>query len=240
MKKVAVVTGSSRGIGAEICKILSINDYNVILNYNNSEEAAKQIQDNFENIDIFKADVSKPEQCKKLIDYAIEKYKKIDLLVNNAGIDLYKNFIECTDEEIENVINTNLLSYIWCSREAAKYMINEKEGNIINISSILGTMGGSYETIYSVSKAGIDGLTKSLAKELGPSNIRVNSIAPGFVDTEMNSYLSKEDIQDIKNRIPLERIGTSKEIANCVLFLEKNDYITGQVIQVNGGWNLQI
>lgn len=240
MKKVAVVTGSSRGIGAEICKILSINDYNVVLNYNNSQENAKQIQDNFENIDIFKADVSKSEQCKKLIDYAIEKYEKIDLLVNNAGIDLYKNFIECTDEEIENVINTNLLSYIWCSREAAKYMINEKEGNIINISSILGTMGGSYETIYSVSKAGIDGLTKSLAKELGPSNIRVNSIAPGFVDTEMNSYLSKEDIQDIKNRIPLERIGTSKEIANCVLFLEKNDYITGQVIQVNGGWNLQI
>ena len=135
-------------------------------------------------------------------------------------------------------MKTNLYSAYFASSYASDFMIKEKQGNIINISSIWGQIGGSMETAYSVSKAGLDGLTKSLAKELGPSNIRVNSIAPGIIDTSMNNFLNETELSEIENDIPLERIGTPEDVANTVLMLEKCDYITGQVIAVNGGWNI--
>ena len=236
--KVAIVTGSSRGIGAEIVKTLSKNGYNVVLNYNKSKNLAENIAKDFSNVTIFKADVSKYEEVKSLIDFTIKKFGKIDLLVNNAGIDLVKTITDTTIEDFDNVLKTNLYSAFYTSKEVSNYMINQKSGHIINISSIWGLTGASCEMAYSVSKAGLDAMTKSLAKELGLSNIRVNSIAPGIIDTEMNSFLSEDEKNELYNEIPLKRMGTPLDVASCIIFLENNPYITGQVIQVNGGWNI--
>ena len=141
-------------------------------------------------------------------------------------------------EEFDKVLKTNLYSAFYTSKEVSKYMINNKSGKIINISSIWGIIGASCEMAYSVSKAGLDAMTKSLAKELGPSNIQVNSIAPGIIETDMNKLLSKEEKEQIISEIPLEHIGNVEDVADCVLFLANANYITGQVIQVNGGWNI--
>ena len=236
--KIAIVTGSSRGIGAEIVKTLSQKGYNVVLNYNKSKDLAKKIANDFSNVYTFKADVSNYDEVKNLINFTINKFGKIDLLVNNAGIDLVKTLTDTTIQDFDNVLKTNLYSAFYTCKEVSKYIINQKSGHIINISSIWGLTGASCEMAYSVSKAGLDAMTKSLAKELGLSNIRVNGIAPGIIDTEMNSFLSDEDKNDLYKEIPLKRMGTSKEIASCVLFLENNPYITGQILQVNGGWNI--
>ena len=166
----------------------------------------------------------------------IKKYGKIDVLINNAGISENKLFTNVTDEDWNRMINTNLYSAFCVSQEVIPYMIHEKNGCIINISSVWGIVGSSCETIYSIAKAGIDGMTKSLAKELGPSNIRVNSIAPGIIDTEMNKNLTDEDIKNIKEGIPLEKIGKKIDIARCVMWLINDEYTTGQVISINGGW----
>lgn len=234
--KIAIVTGGSRGIGASIVKELANNNYTVILNYNNSEEEARKIAQEYNNVFIFKADVSNYEEVKNLVDFTIENFKKIDLLVNNAGIDLIKTFNETSNEEFKKIIETNLFSVFFLSREVSKYMINQKSGNIINISSVWGSVGASCEVAYSISKGGINSLTKALAKELGPSNIRVNAIEPGIIDTDMNKSLSQDDIKCIISDIPLERIGKPEDISTCIRFLENNTYITGQIIRIDGGW----
>ncbi len=240
MQEVAIVTGASKGIGREIAKELAQEGIQVIANYNKSEESAKNLQKelNEQNIkiDIFKADVSKREQAKELVDYAIKKYGKIDILINNAGISEYKLFTDEIDADWNRVINTNLYSAFVMSQEASRNMIHNKKGCIINISSIWGLVGGSLEVLYSISKAGLDGMTKALAKELGPSNIRVNSIAPGMINTKMNSKFTKQEIEEIKEEIPLEKIGEPKDIAKCVKWLVEDAYTTGQVISINGGW----
>ena len=242
MNKIAIVTGASRGIGREIAKKLAINNITVIANYNNSELEAKKLQEELYDkgieIDIFKADVSKRKEGKALVDYAIKKYGRVDILINNAGIDEFNLFTEETDEDWNRIINTNLYSAFMMSQEVLNNMINNKSGCIINISSIWGKVGSACEVIYSISKAGMDGLTKALAKEVGPSNIRVNSIAPGIIDTDMNKHLSEEDKQNIKNEIPLEKIGLPEDIAKCVVWLIEDNYTTGQVIGINGGWNV--
>lgn len=238
--KVILVTGASRGIGRAIAKELALEGNIVITNYNKSTEKAQELKNELQRenieIDLYKADVSKRTEVENMIDYIIQKYKKIDVLVNNAGIDLVKLFTEVTDDDWNYVINNNLYSVFCVSQAVSKYMINAKSGLIVNISSIFGQIGASCESIYAVSKAGIDGLTKSLAKELSLSNIRVNSIAPGLIDTEMNSDLSEEDIKNVEMEIPLKRIGKTEEIAKTVKMLIECDYITGQVIAVNGGW----
>lgn len=240
--KVILVTGASRGIGCAIVKELANERDIVIVNYNKSEELAKnlknKLQNENKNIDIYQADVSKRVEVNKMVQYVIEKYGKIDILINNAGIDLVKMFTEVTDEDWNYVINTNLYSVFCVSQEVSRYMINEKSGVIINISSIFGIIGASCESIYSVSKAGIDALTKSLAKEFSFSNIRVNSVAPGLIDTDMNKNLSEDDIKNIECEIPVRRIGRPEEVAKTVKMLIENDYITGQVIEVNGGWHI--
>ena len=240
MQEVAIVTGASRGIGREIAKELAQEGIQVIANYNKSEKEAKSLQEELAKknikLDIFKADVSKREEAKKLISYALEKYGKIDILINNAGISEYKLFTDETDEDWNRVINTNLYSAFIMSQEASYNMIHNKKGCIINISSIWGIVGGALEVLYSISKAGIDGMTKALAKELGPSNIRVNSIAPGMINTKMNSKFTKQEIEEIKEEIPLEKIGEPSDIAKCVKWLVKDTYTTGQVISINGGW----
>lgn len=238
--KVILVTGGSRGIGKDIAISMAKMDYNVILNYNKSEEQAKSIQEDLlkqgKKIEIFKADVTKRDEVKKLIDFCIEKYNKIDVLINNAGISQTKLFTDITDEDWNNMLQTNLTSAYYTCQETVKYMINNKSGCIINISSVWGLVGASCEVHYSVAKAGLDAMTKSLAKELGPSNIRVNSIAPGIIDTDMNKNLSKEDLENIADEIPLERIGYPHSITNCVKWLVEDDYTTGQIISINGGW----
>lgn len=242
MKKTAIVTGGSKGIGASIVKILAEEGFNVVLNYNKSEELAKKIQEECTqkgySVEIYKADVTKREKTKKLVEFAISKFGNIDVLVNNAGISQIKLFTDITDEDWNNMINTNLNSVFYMTQEVAKNMIHNKKGCIINISSIWGVTGASCEVHYSVAKAGVDAMTKSLAKELGPSGIRINSIAPGIIDTSMNRDLSKEELKQIEEEIPLERIGRTKDIAKCVKWLIEDEYTTGQIISINGGWNI--
>lgn len=235
MSKIAIVTGASRGIGRSIAKELACSGITVVANYNKSEEAAQKLKKEL-NIDIVKADVSKKDGVQQLVNYTLEKYKKIDILINNAGIAKSQLITDVTDEDWHEMINTNLYSTFAMTREVARNMISNKQGNIINISSIWGMVGASMESVYSVTKAGIDALTKSLAKELGPSNIRVNSIAPGMIDTDMNSEWSKEELEQIKEEIPLYRIGKPEDIAKCVKWLIEDTYTTGQVISINGGW----
>lgn len=236
MNKIVLVTGASRGIGREIAEKLAQKGYQVIANYNKSEEKAKELKEKNPNIDIYKADVSKRDDVHKMVEYIMQKYKKIDVLVNNAGISISGVFTDVTDEEWNKIINNNLYSVFCTTQEVLPNMIARKEGCIINISSIWGIVGSSCETIYSVAKAGVDGMTKSLAKELGPSNIRVNSIAPGIIDTEMNSNYTLDEIEEIKEEIPLERIGKKSDISKCVDWLIDDEYTTGQIISINGGW----
>lgn len=240
MDKVIIVTGASRGIGKEIAKTLSREGNIIIANYNKSEEDARNLKEELEKenlaIDIFKADVSKREEAKELVRFALEKYKRIDVLINNAGISENKLFTDVSDEDWNRIINTNLYSTFCMTQEVLPNMIHNKSGNIINISSVWGMVGASCESIYSISKAGIDAMTKSLAKELGPSNIRVNSIAPGIIDTEMNKNLNLDDIEELKNEIPLGKIGRTSDISKCVKWLIEDEYTSGQIISINGGW----
>lgn len=242
MNKVIIITGASRGIGKEIAKGLSKKGYQIIANYNKSEEQAVGLKEELaqENIkiDIFKADVSKRKEAEELVKYTINKYGRIDVLINNAGISQIKEFTQITDEDWNNIINTNLNSAFYMTQEVCKNMIHNKNGCIINISSIWGVIGASCEVHYSVSKAGIDAMTKSLAKEMGPSNIRVNSIAPGIINTEMNKKLNEEEINNIKEEIPLEKIGKAQDIEKCIEWLIEDEYTTGQIISINGGWGI--
>ena len=171
-----------------------------------------------------------------MIENILNKYGKIDVLVNNAGISESKVFTDVTDGDWNKIINTNLYSAFCVTQEVLPNMIHNKKGCIINISSVWGIVGASCETIYSIAKAGMDGMTKSLAKELGPSNIRVNSIAPGIIDTDMNKKLTSNDIKNIEEEIPLGNIGKTIDIARCVKWIIEDEYTTGQIISVNGGW----
>ena len=234
-KKIIIVTGASRGIGRAIATELSKNNI-VIANYNNSLKEALSLSESNSNINIFKADVSKREEAKALVDYAINKYGKIDVLVNNAGIDQEKLFQDITDEDWDLIIKNNLYSVFCMCQEVVGNMINNKNGTIINISSVYSIYGGPFAVGYTASKAGIDGITKSLAKELAPSNIRVNAIAPGPINTDMNSYLSAEEKDNLINEIPLHRMGEGIDIARCVNWLVNDNYTTGQIISIDGGW----
>lgn len=240
MNKIIIITGASRGIGKELAKELAKKGNTIIANYNKSEKQAKELKEELNknkiDIDIYKADISKREEAKALVEYTIKKYKKIDILINNAGISQIKEFTQITDKDWNKMINTNLNSVFYMTQETCPNMIHNKNGCIINISSIWGLVGSSCEVHYSVSKAGIDAMTKSLAKELGPSNIRVNSIAPGIINTEMNKTLNQEEIEQIKEEIPLEKIGNVKDIEKCVEWLIEDEYTTGQIISINGGW----
>ena len=240
MEKVVIITGASRGIGREIAKRLAKKGLKVIANYNKSEKEAEKLKAELEqeeiSIDIVKADVSKREDVRKLVKYTLNKYDKIDVLINNAGISEYKLFTDETDEDWNKIINTNLYSAFAMSQEVIPNMVHNKSGLIINISSAWGVVGGSLEVVYSISKAGMDGMTKALAKELGPSNIRVNSIAPGMIYTKMNEKFTEEELKEIKEEIPLGAIGEASDISKCVEWLIEDKYTTGQVISINGGW----
>ena len=237
--KIAIVTGGTRGIGKAIVGELVSKGIKVIINYKKSDTIANQMQEKFgEMVRVYRADISKRDEVKGLIAYTLQEYGNIDILVNNAGIAQTKVFTEITDGDWNDMIQTNLTSSFYTIQEVLPTMIHNKKGCIINISSIWGITGGSCEVHYSAAKAGINGLTKALAKELGPSNIRVNAIAPGIIATDMTSDYSEEEWENIRNQIPLEKIGKPEDIAKCVSWLVEDNYTTGQIIQVNGGWNI--
>ena len=180
--KTLIITGGATGIGQGIINVLEKEKYNIVLGYNKSVLEAKKIKNKMQkegyNIEIFKVDVKDKKQIEKLIKFTIEKFGTVDILINNAGVSRIKMFTDTTDKDWEEIINTNLRSAFYITREALPYMVSQKSGLIINISSIWGIVGASCEVVYSISKAGLDGMTKALAKEVGPSNIRINSIAP--------------------------------------------------------------
>ncbi len=237
----AIVTGASRGIGRCIAKTFAENGYNVVINYSKSEEKAlelkKELTENGFNCETFKADIGNHIESKALIDFCIEKYGNIDVLVNNAGISQIKLFTDITPDEWNNMVHTNLTGVFNCTQNAIKEMIKQHSGNIINISSMWGQTGASCEVHYSAVKAGVIGMTKALAKEMGLSGIRVNCIAPGVIMTDMMKGFSNEELDMIKEEIPLNRFGTPQDIADLALFLasDKAKNITGQVIASNGG-----
>ncbi len=238
MKKVILITGAAKGIGRGIVEELSKNGENIIIvNYNNSKREAIELKEKIEkNIEIYKADITNKIEVENMIKYIIYKYEKIDVLINNAGISQIKMFNDITEEDWNNMITTNLTSAFFTTKAVANNMIHNKNGCIINISSIWGIVGGSCEVHYSASKAGLIGMSKALAKEFGPSNIRVNVIAPGDIDTDMNNNLSEKSIEIIKQETPLGKIGKPIDIARCVRWMIEDEFTTGQVISPNGGW----
>lgn len=237
-----IITGASKGIGRAMAQKFAMQSYNVLINYNHSESEAQKLYNSLKekgcSVRIFKADISKRSEVDSMVDYCIKSFGSVDILINNAGIAQTKLFIDITEEDWDRMFNTNMKGVFNCTQSVLTNMIKNKRGKIINISSIWGIVGASCESHYSASKAGIIGLTKSLAKELGPSNIQVNSVAPGVIKTDMLSSYSQSDLDDLKENTPLMRLGTPDDIANCALFLasESADFITGQVISPNGGF----
>ena len=231
MKK-ALVTGGAGGIGEAICRRLAADGYFVYVNYAHSVEKAKKIAEDIGG-DAICFDVSDVNAVKE----AFSIIGKLDLLVNNAGVSDVDLFTSISQDSADKILNINLKGAMNCARAALPYMINEKSGNIINISSMWGQCGASCEVDYSASKAGMIGFTKALAKEVAPSGIRVNCVSPGFIMTEMNSHFSAEDLEMIKEDIPLGIFGEPKHIADAVAFLASDsaEYITGQILAVNGG-----
>lgn len=239
--KVAIVTGASRGIGKGIAIELAKAGACVVINYKSNDEAAEETLREIRELGayalIIKGDVSDYEFSKYMIKTTVEKLGKIDILINNAGISKVELFMDAVPEEWDNILNVNLKGTINCSHNAVKEMIKQKSGSIINISSMWGNVGASCEVIYSASKGAINSFTKALAKELAPSNIRVNAIAPGVIDTEMNGWLSDEERKLLVDEIPMMKFGEVEDIGNLVTFLasENSKYITGQVITIDGG-----
>lgn len=242
--KAAVVTGASRGIGRSIALKLANEGYAVVINYpfatGEEDEVLKRITENGGQAMTFEADVSKAEEVKAMIDKTYETYGNISALVNNAGITKDNLILRMKDEEWDDVININLKGAFNTIRYAAKYMLKQRYGKIVNISSIVGVAGNAGQANYSASKAGIIGLTKSAAKELASRGINVNAVAPGFIDTNMTKVLKDEVKNKLIENIPLNRLGKPEDVADLIGFLcsDASSYITGQVIGIDGGMSV--
>lgn len=239
--KTALVTGGAKGIGAAICRRLAKDGYNIAINYNTSEKEAQLLKTELQSVtqaEIFKADVSDSQQVNEMFDAVCSVFGSVDVLVNNAGIAQQILFTDITDECWNKMLSSNLSSAFYCSRAALKGMISRKCGAIVNIASMWGEVGASLEVHYSASKAGLIGLTKALAKEVGPSGITVNSISPGVINTDMMSGFSQDDVDALCEETPLCRVGEAAEVADAVAFLVSDNarFITGQNISVNGGF----
>ena len=239
--KVALITGATRGIGKEIALELAANGFDIAVNYRSKqdgmEELKKEIEKNNVRCEFVKADVANFEDCESMVKETIEKFGKIDVLGNNAGITKDGLIMRMKKEDFDSVIDVNLTGTFNVTRNVIPYMLKQRSGRIINVSSVVGVAGNAGQTNYSASKAGIIGFTKSLAKEVASRNILVNAIAPGFIDTDMTSVLSDAVKEGINAQIPLKRMGTPREVAKVVKFLSSEDssYVTGQVINIDGG-----
>lgn len=242
--KIVLVTGAGRGIGASIAKRFASEGAEVIVNYSGNDEAAQKTVDEItatgRQAQKYKCSVNDSESIKVMIDEIIKKFGRIDILVNNAGITKDGLMLRMTDEDFDRVIDVNLKGTFNCTKYVSKYMLKQKSGKIINISSVVGLSGNAGQVNYSASKAGIIGITKSAAKELSSRGITVNAVAPGYVDTDMTKVLSDNIRNEILKNIPLQRMGNVEDISNCVAFLASEDasYITGQVISVDGGMHI--
>ena len=242
--KIVLVTGAGRGIGASIAKRFASEGAEVIVNYSGNDEAAQKTVDEITatggQAQKYKCSVNDSESVKVMIDEIIKEFGRIDILVNNAGITKDGLMLRMTDEDVDRVIDVNLKGTFNCTKYVSKYMLKQKSGKIINISSVVGLSGNAGQVNYSASKAGIIGITKSAAKELSSRGITVNAVAPGYVDTDMTKVLSDNIRNEILKNIPLQRMGNVEDISNCVAFLASEDasYITGQVISVDGGMHI--
>ena len=241
MKKVALVTGGAKGIGCAIVKRLICDGYKVAFTYNSSEEKAlKLCADLGTDCKAYRLDITDSNAVNFVIEDIEKGFGEIAILINNAGVAEQTLFTDITDEMWHRMLNTNISGAFYCCRAVLKYMINRKSGKIINISSIWGETGGSCEVHYSASKAGMIGMTKALAKEVGLSGITVNSVSPGVILTDMTSHFDEETMNALKEETPLNRIGTPEDVAGAVAFLcsKDADFITGQNLSVNGGMNI--
>lgn len=242
MKKTVVITGASKGIGAAMAILFARKGYNVVIGYNDSYQLAKMLSSSLSSqgysVMPFKVNVTNKLETDLLIKETVYKFGSVDVLINNAGVAFNGLITETEEYDSDKIFDIDLKGVFNCCRSVTPTMVNQKSGKIINISSMWGQVGASCEVAYSAAKAGVIGLTKALAKELAPSGVTVNCIAPGLIDTSMNSNISVEDLNAFVEDIPLGRMGTADDIAETALFLasEGADYITGQVLGVNGGY----
>lgn len=234
--KTALITGGSRGIGAACARRLAAEGYRVAINYNQSCRQAEALAEELGGIAV-QADVADPEQVKTMVDTVLDKFCQLDILVCNAGVSHIGLLSDMTDEEWRRLFAVNVDGMFYCCRAAIPHFVHRKCGRIVTVSSMWGQVGASCEAAYSASKAAVIGLTRALAKELGPSGISVNCVAPGVIDTEMNRELSVQDLDALREETPLGQIGTAEQVADAVWFMcgGQSDFITGQVLGVNGG-----
>ena len=241
MAKVVFITGATRGIGKQIAIEFAKDGYDIAFNYRKENEDLENIKKQIKELNArclpVKGDVSIFDDTANMVNQIINEFGKIDVLVNNAGITKDALLMRMKKEDFEDVINVNLVGTFNVTKNVIPYMIKQRSGRIINISSVVGVSGNAGQTNYSASKAGIIGFTKSLAKEVASRNILVNAVAPGFIETQMTDVLKQEVKEEIAKNIPLRRMGTPEDVANVVKFLagEQSSYITGQIINVDGG-----
>lgn len=241
MNKVALVTGASRGIGKAIAVKLAKEGYHVVINYNGSKEKALQVQKECKQYQVeaicIQSDVSDYAQVVSMVEEVINRFGRIDVLVNNSGITKDQILLRLEEKDFDDVINVNLKGTFNTIKSVTKIMMKQKSGSIINMSSVIGVIGNAGQVNYAASKAGVIGITKSVARELVSRNIRCNAVAPGFIDTEMTKNISEKMIEEILKNVPMKTMGSVEDVANVVAFLASDDskYITGQVIHVDGG-----
>ena len=241
MAKAVLITGGSRGIGAATATLFAKNGYRVAVNYltrkKQAEELAAQLNRLGATAIAVQGDVADPNQAKAVVDFAETQLGGLSVLINNAGIAQQKLVTAITNSDYDRMLGVNLNGVFYCCRAAAEHMLRRHAGSMVNVASVWGVQGASMETHYSAAKAGVVGFTKALAKELGPSGIRVNCVAPGVIQTEMNANFSAEDLNALANETPLCRLGTADEVAEAIYFLAENgSFITGQVLGVDGGF----
>jgi 3-oxoacyl-[acyl-carrier protein] reductase len=241
-KKVALITGGARGIGKKIAEKFARNGYNIVINYVSEKTDVNKLESDLSQngkveVLCIKCDVTDFNSCQEMVKEAVDKFGKIDVLINNAGITKDNLLMRMKEEDFDKVINVNLKGTFNMTKNVISYMMKKRSGRIVNISSVVGVSGNSGQANYAASKAGIIGFTKSVAKELASRNILANAVAPGFIETDMTDVLSESVKESIYSQIPLKKMGKPEEVANAVYFLgsDENTYITGQVLNVDGG-----
>lgn len=239
--KIAVVTGGSRGIGSATAIKLAEQGADLVINYNSDQKSAqktaRKVRKLGRNAIVIQANIANMKEAKKLINNTIQEYERIDILVNNAGITRDGFLLRMKEKDFDDVINVNLKGTFNCTKQAIKYMMKQKYGKIVNLSSVVGMMGNATQSNYAASKAGVVGFTKAVAREISKRGINVNAVAPGFIDTDMTEELPEKVKQEMLNNIPLNRFGEVEDVANVIMFLVSPlaSYINGQTINIDGG-----